>query len=193
MLSEGCHTKNRKRSSKQHIKYFNFRSKIQLDNPVKRGETAAHDVARNLIGSLTIYHLISAEHELPWCPDVDVLVTGYLRKLLHVNSTPPEEACTQLEVQESWNLGNKLLKDPVLSKLRDSFLLLEYSAQLNGEYKVAWTRLQGSQGCDSRLFAVWGYFWAIFFASITSFQGLLSRSYIYPFQESLRGHFLAIF
>ena len=34
MLSERCPTEDRKRSVKQHIKYFNFRSKIQLDNPV---------------------------------------------------------------------------------------------------------------------------------------------------------------
>ena len=36
MLFEGCHTKNRKISIiKQHIKCFNFRSKIQLDHPVE--------------------------------------------------------------------------------------------------------------------------------------------------------------
>ena len=29
-----CHTKIRKRSINQHIKYFNFRSKVQLDHPV---------------------------------------------------------------------------------------------------------------------------------------------------------------
>ena len=34
MLFESSDTKNRMRSLKQHIKYFNFRSKIQLDNPV---------------------------------------------------------------------------------------------------------------------------------------------------------------
>ena len=34
MLFERCHTKNRKRSVKQHIKYFNFRSKVLLDHPV---------------------------------------------------------------------------------------------------------------------------------------------------------------
>ena len=34
-----CHTKNRKRSLKQHIEYFNFRSKIQLDHPVQRLST----------------------------------------------------------------------------------------------------------------------------------------------------------
>ena len=36
MLFDRCHTKNRKRSFKQHIKYLNFRCKIQLDLPVKR-------------------------------------------------------------------------------------------------------------------------------------------------------------
>ena len=34
MLFEKCRTKNRKRSIKQHMNYFNFRSKIQLDHPV---------------------------------------------------------------------------------------------------------------------------------------------------------------
>ena len=34
MLSERCHTKDRKSSIKQHIRYFNFRSKIHLDHPV---------------------------------------------------------------------------------------------------------------------------------------------------------------
>ena len=34
MPFEISHTKNRKRSIKQHIKYFNIRSKIQLDHPV---------------------------------------------------------------------------------------------------------------------------------------------------------------
>ena len=34
ILFERCHTKNRKRCLKQHIKYFNFMSKIQLDHPV---------------------------------------------------------------------------------------------------------------------------------------------------------------
>ena len=34
MLFERCHTKNRMRSIKQHIKYFHFLSKIQLDHPV---------------------------------------------------------------------------------------------------------------------------------------------------------------
>ena len=31
MLVERCHTKIKKSSLKQHIKYFNFMSKIQLD------------------------------------------------------------------------------------------------------------------------------------------------------------------
>ena len=35
MLFERYHIKNRKRSFKQAIKYFNFRSKIQLDHPVQ--------------------------------------------------------------------------------------------------------------------------------------------------------------
>ena len=35
MLFERCHTKNGKRSIKQHIKYFNFRGKVQLDHPVE--------------------------------------------------------------------------------------------------------------------------------------------------------------
>ena len=35
MLSERCHTKNRVVFLKQHIKYFNFQSKIQLDHPVR--------------------------------------------------------------------------------------------------------------------------------------------------------------
>ena len=34
MLFERFHTKNIKRSLKQHIKYFNFRSKAELDHPV---------------------------------------------------------------------------------------------------------------------------------------------------------------
>ena len=34
MLFEICHTKNRKRSIKQHIKYFNFWSLVLLDLPV---------------------------------------------------------------------------------------------------------------------------------------------------------------
>ena len=34
MLFERCHTKNRVRSLKQHIKYFNFRGNVQLDHPV---------------------------------------------------------------------------------------------------------------------------------------------------------------
>ena len=34
MLFERCHSKNRKRSIKQHIKYLYFRSKIQLDHLV---------------------------------------------------------------------------------------------------------------------------------------------------------------
>ena len=39
MLLEICHTKNRKRDLKQHIRYFNLRSKIQiqLDHPVCTG------------------------------------------------------------------------------------------------------------------------------------------------------------
>ena len=41
------HTKNRKRSLKQHIKYFNFRSKIQLDHPVQHGDgSRVYDGAR---------------------------------------------------------------------------------------------------------------------------------------------------
>ena len=35
MLFERCHTINRKISIKQHPKYFNFRSKIQLDHTVQ--------------------------------------------------------------------------------------------------------------------------------------------------------------
>ena len=35
MLFDRCHTKNRKRSFKQHIKYLNLQSKIQLNHPVK--------------------------------------------------------------------------------------------------------------------------------------------------------------
>ena len=35
VLFERCHTKNGKRYLKQHLKYFNFRSKIQLDHPVR--------------------------------------------------------------------------------------------------------------------------------------------------------------
>ena len=34
MLFERCHTNNRKRSLRQHVKYFNLRSKILLDHPV---------------------------------------------------------------------------------------------------------------------------------------------------------------
>ena len=34
-LSERCHIRNRKGSIKQHIKYFNFRSKDQLDHPAQ--------------------------------------------------------------------------------------------------------------------------------------------------------------
>ena len=34
MLFDRCHTKNRKRSIKQHIKYLNFWSKVLLDHPV---------------------------------------------------------------------------------------------------------------------------------------------------------------
>ena len=34
-MFERWHTKNRKRDLKQHIKYFNFRSKILLDHPIK--------------------------------------------------------------------------------------------------------------------------------------------------------------
>ena len=35
MLFDRCHTKNRKKSLKQHTKHFNFRSKIQLDHTVQ--------------------------------------------------------------------------------------------------------------------------------------------------------------
>ena len=34
MQFERCYTTNIKRYSKQHIKYFNFLSKVQLDHPV---------------------------------------------------------------------------------------------------------------------------------------------------------------
>ena len=34
MLFERCHSENRERSLKEHIKYFYFRSKIQLGHPV---------------------------------------------------------------------------------------------------------------------------------------------------------------
>ena len=34
MLFERCYTENRKRSLKHYMKYFDFRSKIQLDHPV---------------------------------------------------------------------------------------------------------------------------------------------------------------
>ena len=34
MLFERYHTENRKKSLKQRIKYFNFRSKIHLNHPV---------------------------------------------------------------------------------------------------------------------------------------------------------------
>ena len=34
-MFERCHTKHRNISIKQHIKYFNFRSKIQFDHPVR--------------------------------------------------------------------------------------------------------------------------------------------------------------
>ena len=33
-LFERCHTEKRKRTLKQHVKYINFRRKIQLDHPV---------------------------------------------------------------------------------------------------------------------------------------------------------------
>ena len=33
MMFDRCHTKDRKRSLAQHLKYFNLRSKIQLDHP----------------------------------------------------------------------------------------------------------------------------------------------------------------
>ena len=39
MLFERCHTNTRKRSIKQHIQYFNFQSKIQLDHPVEDADT----------------------------------------------------------------------------------------------------------------------------------------------------------
>ena len=35
MLFEWCHPKNRKWSIEQHTRYFNFRSKMQLDRPVE--------------------------------------------------------------------------------------------------------------------------------------------------------------
>ena len=35
MMLERCHAKNRKRSHKQHTKYFNFWCKIHLDHPVQ--------------------------------------------------------------------------------------------------------------------------------------------------------------
>ena len=34
---EKCHAKNRNKYITQHIKYFNFRSKVQLDNPCTYG------------------------------------------------------------------------------------------------------------------------------------------------------------
>ena len=39
LLFDRCHSKTRKRSIKQHIKYFKFRSFVQLDQPVVRGAT----------------------------------------------------------------------------------------------------------------------------------------------------------
>ena len=44
MLFERCHSKNRKRFIKQHIKYFNFRSKVQLNHPVKSENMAKTQV-----------------------------------------------------------------------------------------------------------------------------------------------------
>ena len=44
MLLEKCDTKNRKRSIKQKIKFFNFLSKITLDHPVQPDELAFSNV-----------------------------------------------------------------------------------------------------------------------------------------------------
>ena len=41
MLFERCHTENRKISLKQHITYFNFLGKIQLDHPAQEGRKLA--------------------------------------------------------------------------------------------------------------------------------------------------------
>ena len=49
MLFEGCHTKDRKRSLRQHVKYFNFRSKIQLDHPVDGAGVGAIGEARGSV------------------------------------------------------------------------------------------------------------------------------------------------
>ena len=43
MLFERCPTKYRKRSIKQHITYFNFRSNIQSDHPVNCGDERRPD------------------------------------------------------------------------------------------------------------------------------------------------------
>ena len=41
MMFERCHTRNRKSSSIQRIKYFNFRKKVQLDHPVHFAQETA--------------------------------------------------------------------------------------------------------------------------------------------------------
>ena len=46
MMFERCHTKNRTRSIKQHIKYFNFRYKHQLDHPVLSSFSRAKKITK---------------------------------------------------------------------------------------------------------------------------------------------------
>ena len=77
MLLERFHTKNRKRLLQQHLKYFNFRSKIQLDHPVH----VLHPLVRLL-------WVLQEEH--PPEPDLHVQGPGRLQGPLPHRQDAPE-------------------------------------------------------------------------------------------------------
>ena len=60
---ERCHTKNRKRYLKQHIKYFYFRSKFLLDHSVL---LVKRERERERATSATVDRVYLAEVKLGW-------------------------------------------------------------------------------------------------------------------------------
>ena len=69
---ERCHTKNRKLTLKQHIKYriFNFRSKVQLDHSVINH--ASSILKGKLHSELVLNIFVLLRREMPKCGSVEM-------------------------------------------------------------------------------------------------------------------------
>ena len=77
MLFERCHTKNRKGSIKQHIQYFNFRSKVQLDHPVGSRRPEKKGALQHCAFCISISPSFHIQVRPPW-PRLCHSLNGYL-------------------------------------------------------------------------------------------------------------------